>query len=301
MSERCSTSITSALQTTQTDMIEGLKPLLPSPVREQVDKMVVRQCFSLSYDLACDKLCSDFQEDISFHFSLGWTMLVPRPMALTPVNTSMPPFPQSSMTQEELMVSMVTGLASLTSRTSMGVLVVGGVIWKAVGWRLIALSVGLYGLLYIYERLTWTTKAKERAFKRQFVDYATEKLQLIVSYTGSNCSHQELAGVFSQLCQQVDVTRQNLEDEIMDMNKKIELLDSLQSKAKLLRNKAAGWTVSSTCSPSNTSTTASKAADRLKSCSSFPKLLLDSEDEEKRHHHHHHHHQFPQAAEQRTV
>uniref|UniRef100_A0A7N5ZTQ9 Dynamin-type G domain-containing protein n=1 Tax=Anabas testudineus TaxID=64144 RepID=A0A7N5ZTQ9_ANATE len=255
MSERCSTSITSALQATQTIMIEGLKPLLPIPVREQVDKLVPRQCFSLSYDLACDKLCSDFQEDISFHFSLGWTMLVnrflgavylysfiyiqvPRPMALTPVSTSMPPFPQSAMTQEELMVSMVTGLASLTSRTSMGVLVVGGVIWKAVGWRLIALSVGLYGLLYIYERLTWTTKAKERTFKRQFVDYATEKLQLIVSYTGSNCSHQvqqELAGVFAQLCQQVDVTRQNLEDEITDMNRKIELLNSLQSKAKLLR------------------------------------------------------------------
>ncbi|XP_061908403.1 mitofusin-2 isoform X2 [Entelurus aequoreus] len=263
MSERCSTTITGALQTTQADMIEGLKPLLPSPVREQVDKLVPRQCFSLSYDLACDKLCSDFQEDISFHFSLGWTMLVsrflgpkntrralmgysdqiPRSMALTPVSTSMPPFPQNSMTQEELMVSMVTGLASLTSRTSMGVLVVGGVIWKAVGWRLIALSVGLYGLLFVYERLTWTTRAKERAFKRQFVEYASEKLQLIVSYTGSNCSHQvqqELAGVFAQLCQQVDVTRQNLEDEMTEMNGKIELLDAMQSKAKLLRNKA-GW------------------------------------------------------------
>ncbi|XP_056278296.1 mitofusin-2 [Pseudoliparis swirei] len=263
MSERCSASISSSLQATQTDMIDRLKPLLPAPVREQVDKLVPRQCFSLSYDLACDKLCSDFQEDVSFHFSLGWTMLVnrflgprntrrvlmgfndqvPRPMALTPVSSSMPPFPQSSVTQEELMVSMVTGLASLTSRTSMGVLVVGGVVWKAVGWRLIALSVGLYGLLYIYERLTWTTRAKERAFKRQFVDYASEKLQLIVSYTGSNCSHQvqqELAGVFVQLCQQVDVTRQNLEDEITGMNSKIELLDGLQSKAKLLRNKA-GW------------------------------------------------------------
>lgn len=49
-------------------------------------------------------------------------------MALTPVCSSIPPFPQSSVTQEELMVSMVTGLASLTSRTSMGVLVVGGVV-----------------------------------------------------------------------------------------------------------------------------------------------------------------------------
>ncbi|MGH0187627.1 UNVERIFIED_CONTAM: hypothetical protein FKN15_026068 [Acipenser sinensis] len=242
---------------------DGMKPLLPAPIRDQVDMLIPRQRFSLSYDLNCDKLCSDFQEDIGFHFSLGWTMLVnrflgpkntrralmgysdqvTRPLAITPASTSMPPFPQGSVTQEELMVSMVTGLASLTSRTSMGIVVVGGVVWKAVGWRLIALSVGLYGLLYVYERMTWTTRAKERAFKRQFVDYASEKLHLIVSYTGSNCSHQvqqELGGTFAQLCQQVDVTRQNLEDEIKEMNEKIELLDSLQSKAKLLRNKA-GW------------------------------------------------------------
>uniref|UniRef100_A0A8C5HDW9 Dynamin-type G domain-containing protein n=1 Tax=Gouania willdenowi TaxID=441366 RepID=A0A8C5HDW9_GOUWI len=242
MSERCSVAIAGALQTTR----NGLTPLLPSPVREQADKLVPRQCFRLNYDLACDRLCSDFQEDISFHFSLGWTMLVNRFLGAKNARRAlmvvfivpMPPFPQNSLTQEELMVSMVTGLASLTSRTSMGVLVVGGVVWKAVGWRLIALSLGLYGLLYVYERLTWTTRAKERAFKRQFVEYASEKLQLIVSYTGSNCSHQvqqELAGTFAQLCQQVDVSRQNLEDEISDMNSKIELLDALQSKAKLLR------------------------------------------------------------------
>ncbi|KAF0880704.1 MFN2 protein, partial [Crocuta crocuta] len=259
MSDRCSTAITSSLQTMQQDMIDGLKPLLPASVRSQVDMLVPRQCFSLSYDLNCDKLCADFQEDIEFHFSLGWTMLVnrflgpkngrralmgyseqasSRPMPLTPANPSMPPLPQGSLTQEELMVSMVTGLASLTSRTSMGILVVGGVVWKAVGWRLIALSFGLYGLLYVYERLTWTTKAKERAFKRQFVEYASEKLQLIISYTGSNCSHQvqqELSGTFAHLCQQVDVTRENLEQEIAAMNKKIEVLNSLQSKAKLLR------------------------------------------------------------------
>lgn len=47
--------------------------------------------------------------------------------------------------------------------------------------------------------------------------------------------HRELAGTFAHLCQQVDVTRENLEQEISAMNKKIEILDSLQSKAKLLR------------------------------------------------------------------
>lgn len=63
-------------------------------------------------------------------------------------------------------------------------------IWRTIGWKLISLSLSMYGLLYLYERLTWTTKAKERAFKQQFVNYATEKLQMIVSLTSANCSHQ---------------------------------------------------------------------------------------------------------------
>lgn len=57
---------------------DGLKPLLPVSLRGQVDMLIPRQCFMLSYDLNCDKLCADFQEDIEFHFSLGWTMLVNR-------------------------------------------------------------------------------------------------------------------------------------------------------------------------------------------------------------------------------
>lgn len=63
-------------------------------------------------------------------------------------------------------------------------------IWKTVGWRLISVALSMYGALYLYERLTWTTRAKERAFKQQFVNYATEKLQMIVSFTSANCSHQ---------------------------------------------------------------------------------------------------------------
>lgn len=52
-------------------------------------------------------------------------------------------------------------------------------------------------------------------------------------YVSISC--RELSGTFNQLCQQVDVTRQQLEEEIQDMNCKIEQLDTLQSKAKLLR------------------------------------------------------------------
>ena len=41
-----------------------------------------------------------------------------------------------------------------------------------------ALCGGLYSGVHVIERVCWTNGAKEKAFKRQFVDYASEKLQV---------------------------------------------------------------------------------------------------------------------------
>ncbi|XP_056092262.1 mitofusin-1b [Rhinichthys klamathensis goyatoka] len=269
---RCSDAVNDSVQSSQKDMIECLKPLLPSAAQNQLHMLIPCRKFELSYDLNCATLCSDFQENIEFQFSLGWTALVHRflgpvngrralmlvdqklqltapltPSAPTVVQSQIPRAPggqaqiQASMAQEELMMSMVNNLASLTSRTSMSVVIVGGVVWRTVGWRLIALSMSLYGVLYLFEKLTWTTKAKERALKRQFVEYATEKLQMIISFTSSNCSHQvqqEIASTFARLCQQVDITQKDLENEIQRLTDKIQKLETVQNRSKVLRHKA---------------------------------------------------------------
>uniref|UniRef100_A0A3P9AYT0 Mitofusin 1b n=1 Tax=Maylandia zebra TaxID=106582 RepID=A0A3P9AYT0_9CICH len=262
---RCSNAVNASVQSTQEYMIESMLPLLPSSTQSQVSMLMNSRKFDMSYDLNCATLCSDFQEDIEFKFSLGWKALVhrflgsanaeralrlvdqnfqvPLPQTQTPSSSAPPttvavPNQQTAlMTQEDLMVA----IASLNSRTSMGVLVVGGVVWRTVGWRLIALSASLYGLLYLYERLTWTTKAKERALKRQFVDYASDKMQLMVSLTSANCSkqvQQEMATTFARLCQQVDQTQKELEAEIRQLTAKIDQLESIQSRSKSLRHKA---------------------------------------------------------------
>ncbi|XP_071399726.1 mitofusin-1b [Centroberyx affinis] len=269
---RCTNAIDASVQSSQKDMMESMLPLLPPAVQSQIHMLVPSRKFDLSYDLNCATLCSDFQENIEFQFSLGWSCLVHRflgpvnaqralklvdqnfqisrpalPVARTPSSgppsstVALPNQETAVMTQEDVMVAMATNVASITSRTSMSVLVVGGVVWRTVGWRLIALSASLYGLLYLYERLTWTTKAKERTLKRQFVDYATEKLQLIVSFTSANCSHQvqqEMATTFARLCQQVDQTQKELEAEISQLTAKIQQLETVQSRSKTLRHKA---------------------------------------------------------------
>ncbi|XP_029471643.1 mitofusin-1 isoform X2 [Rhinatrema bivittatum] len=265
LADRCSHAVNASMQQAQEEMIAHLKPLLPFGVQYRLHTLIPCRKFDLSYDLNCDKLCSDFQEDVEFHFSLGWTALVnrllvpnstrkvllgfaeptfqvPRSLPTTPSAASVPALSRDNISsQEELMMSIVTGLASLTSRTSMSVLIVGGMVWKTVGWKLIAFSLSMYGVLYLYERLTWTTKAKERTFKQQFVNYATNKLQMIVSFTSANCSHQvqqEMATTFARLCQQVDVTEKNLAQSIARLSAEIDQLEKIQSSSKVQRNKA---------------------------------------------------------------
>lgn len=63
-------------------------------------------------------------------------------------------------------------------------------ITKAVGWKVFAVVGGCYGLLYVYERLMWSNRAKERAFKSQYVAFAGSKLRLVVDMTSANASHQ---------------------------------------------------------------------------------------------------------------
>ena len=49
---------------------------------------------------------------------------------------------------------------------------------------------GLYISVYVIERVFWTDGAKERAFKRQFTDYASDKFQSNVSVISAKCSTQ---------------------------------------------------------------------------------------------------------------
>ncbi len=132
-------------------------------------------------------------------------------------------------------------VASLTSQGTMGGLLVGGLLLKTVGWRVILVTGAVYGSLYAYERLTWTTQAKCREFKRQYVDHVARKLRLIVDMTSANCSHQvqqELSSTFARLCHLVDETTGEMKDDIRRLDGELAALEENVSKSKVLRNQA---------------------------------------------------------------
>merc|ERR1712012_1393780 len=256
---RLSADLQLNMETQQRDMMDRMTALLPLE-KQTVSRNILprREAFEVLYHLNCDNLCSDFQEDLSFKFSLGLTCLVnrfmaagsnakkrqypsgvPRPMS----NFSTPETPSNEFvipSDDWSLVSKIA-LASLSSQGSMGGLVVGGLLLKTVGWRVIAVSGAIYGTIYLYERITWTNQAKLKEFKRQYVDHAARKLRLIVDMPSANCSHQvqqELSSTFARLCHLVDESTAEMKDNAKTMDRNIKELEEIATKAKVLRNQA---------------------------------------------------------------
>jgi len=238
--------------------------ILPLERKPQVLNVLPRREFEVLYRLNCDNLCADFRGDIDFKFSLGLVNLMNRffgrnnKRTVGGPNDSIPPsIPLTPMTptvdhrsifpsNDDLSLISRFALASVSSQGAVGVVLLGGVLVKAIGWKVIAISGSIYGLLYMYERLTWTNKAKERSFKQQYVDHATRKLRLIVDLTSANCSHQvqqELSSTFARLCHLVDEAKVDMEGEIYTLEKEIGQLEEIVNASKILKNKA-GYLVS---------------------------------------------------------
>merc|ERR1711872_1206164 len=133
-------------------------------------------------------------------------------------------------------------IASISSQGTMGGLMVGGLLFKTVGWRVLAISGLIYGAVYGYERLTWANQSKMRTFKKQYVDHAARKLRLIVDMTSANCSHQvqqELSSTFARLCHMVDETTADMSDEVKKIDASIKDLEEVANRSKVLRNESS--------------------------------------------------------------
>ncbi|XP_062285559.1 mitofusin-1 isoform X3 [Scomber scombrus] len=130
LAHRCSISILRDIKDAQRHMIDSVRPLLSLTVQEQLS--APSTTFELTYDLGLAALCADFRENIEFQFSLGWTALVTRFLgaynARRALSGTDPRLQEGSSIKNEMVVSVATGLVSVTSRASMTVLIIGGVV-----------------------------------------------------------------------------------------------------------------------------------------------------------------------------
>ena len=87
LKSRLSSDLQVNIESHEQEMIERMSALLPAE-RQQFSRNVLprRESFEVLYHLNFDNLCADFQEDIRFKFSLGFTALMRRFMALGAAN-----------------------------------------------------------------------------------------------------------------------------------------------------------------------------------------------------------------------
>lgn len=260
---RLSTALAMNVETAQREMTDRMTALIPSEkIVFHTQQVVARtQPFEMLYTLNCQNLCADFQENLDFRFSWGITAFIARfngkmragnKKAIahnSNVNVSQIMSPTSPMclmpeneliTQEQLSVISKVAVASIGSQGTLGLLV-GGVLLKTIGWRVIVGAGILYGSVYLYERLSWTNAAKEKAFKNQYVQHATRKLKLIVDLTSANCSHQvqqELSSTFARLCRVVDTATTDMNGELKEIENSLAVIEANQKQIKVLSNKA---------------------------------------------------------------
>jgi len=270
---RLSTALAMNIETAQREMTDRMTALVPKDTFKEATQQIItarNQPFEMLYTLNCQNLCSDFQEELEFRFSWGITALIQRfnarkgakgkavkyrnngnlnmSQAMTPTTdlnspmTLLPQFNGEFTTDEQLSLISRIAAASIGSQGTVGGLIIAGILFKTIGWRVLLGVGGVYLTVYAYERLSWTNKAKERKFKDQYVRHATRKLKLIVDLTSANCSHQvqqELSSTFARLCRVVDNAQSDMNTELKEIETSLNILEANQKQIKLLRNKAS--------------------------------------------------------------
>ncbi|VDL97131.1 unnamed protein product [Schistocephalus solidus] len=214
--------------------------------KNRIMQSVLAASFEPEFHVDCRNICAEFREDLSFRFSLGLSTLAQKlfhsPRERMSWAQGYAGSPSHAVAElSPVLPAIFSHLPSLLGRNTVGLAVVGGFILKAAGWRVIFLCAGLYAGLYAYERLTWTSRAREEVFKRQYVAYASHKLRLIVDLTGTNARHQvkrELQQIHRRLAAEGEDAATGLARELDQLDSDIVTLNEITVAAKTLKNNA---------------------------------------------------------------
>lgn len=204
--------------------------------------------WQLIYGLDCQSYMSDFQPDLRFRFSLGFTALWHRLEGNLPLHAS--PFRIQKLQNGHKKCSplppLVNGnhwqmLESLVkSKGSFCTVLLSAMAIRSFNWPIVLILGGLVGSFYIYEYAAWTTAAQERSFKSQYARLLQQRLRSDVQQTVSGFElqlRQHLATVRNCWEAQSNETLNDLNVRTAELTKQIQSMEVLQLSLKKFRDK----------------------------------------------------------------
>ncbi|GAV00492.1 hypothetical protein RvY_11331 [Ramazzottius varieornatus] len=290
---RCAVPINNAVDVLQQEMLNRLGGLLPEQVRDvKLAPLHRRPRFALKTHLSIPQHCVGFQEDLTFHFSLGFQRLGRLILSRSEMRRLgtfglIPSFPmtrsdqpptsrvvlqtqqsvvsgksgegdmvdvrstyQSSMPISSGGSEVATGtvqnldaveLAAILSKCGIGTGAVAFLVWRSIGWRVLAGAAAGYAFLYGAERLAWHFRTRRRVFKNQFVQYVRPQLASLIHPTATGGAHQvqdELNLVYGELMRMADESTTELSERIATLQNELKALDEVTNQSRSMKTKS---------------------------------------------------------------
>ncbi|CAB3411162.1 unnamed protein product [Caenorhabditis bovis] len=260
---RCTGGLMSRIWNLENDMFQYVTKILAEPYQNKLEEVWrYRAPFKFSICVDVPALVSDFHEDLEFRFTFGLQSIIRRIIAyrsgqpITAINSNLlTPLSLKNAKanavrddgavvaaeEQAMMTQMVLTSAAFLANGSLGVLVVGGIVYKAVGWRVIAIGGAAYAGLYVWERMRWNSSAKEQHLKEQFRSHLAARMQHVASAHTTHCETQvirEMDQVFDGLRTTVGGVHREMKADLDEQKKVIEEVDSTIRTLGTIKGKA---------------------------------------------------------------
>uniref|UniRef100_A0A0R3RHI8 Dynamin-type G domain-containing protein n=1 Tax=Elaeophora elaphi TaxID=1147741 RepID=A0A0R3RHI8_9BILA len=257
---RCTRGLMQRIWNLENSMYMHVNKILAEPFTKKLEQIWrYRPPFNFSICINCPSLMQDFREDLEFRFSFGITAIVRRINAYRlgkPITAigSQPLFDvlksynkQANMETGEgtvqqnchdetaaesqenaIMAQLLLSSIGYVANGGLGLLIIGGIVSRAVSWRFIAAGVALYGGLYAVEYWRWNSGAKEQHLKDQFRHHLSARMRSVATTHTMHCEAQvlrEMQQVLGGLKSTVGGVHQEMKTELDDMQREIGKID----------------------------------------------------------------------------
>ncbi|KAK0394225.1 hypothetical protein QR680_000633 [Steinernema hermaphroditum] len=144
--------------------------------------------------------------------------------------------------QSTVVSQLLLSSVSYAANGGVGLIIVGGLVYKSLGWRVIATGAAIYGGLYALERLRWNSSAKEQHLKDQFRSHLTTKMKHAAGMHTAHCENQvlrEMEQVHEGLKATVAGAHREMKENLDVIKKDISKIDVVMKELSVIKGKTA--------------------------------------------------------------
>jgi GTPase Era involved in 16S rRNA processing len=263
LEDKCSGALMSRIWSLEQELYENVANIIGIEYAKNLEAAwKYKHPFKFTITVNVPQLINDFEEDLEFRFSLGFSSLLRRFIAIktgrpvTSINrntmnrqfNSQPNLGQMAnpnmdprgIVPDDAMTTMVIQYASTVANGGVGLCVVGLLVYQNVGSKWIGGCGAIVGGLYALERFRWNNAAKEEHLKNQFRSHLALKMKQVGNIHTAQCENQvinELENVHSGLRDVVGGVHQQMKSNLDSIMKGVTKIEEFLKGIVSIKNK----------------------------------------------------------------